>query len=166
MNTEKLVLRPIEDADIDAILDLLNDASAQQLVGGSVRPVSKGQALEWLVAKRSAEDTFQFAIDVEGQFCGYIQLVSTSRLDGHATLGLNILREFQGQGVGKQALHRLHEFARQFLLLRKVILYVRADNSAAIRLYSGAGYRDAGTLQQHIRTTEGFVDLQIMEIML
>ena len=166
MTTEDLTLRPIEDADIEPIHKLLNDSYSQQLVGGSVAPLSKSQTMAWLQEKRNAGDVYQFAIESSGEFCGYIQLAATNRIDGNATLGINILRKFQGKGLGRIAIQRMHEFAKHRLLLRKIVLYVRSDNNSAIRLYLKLGYQNVGNLAQHVKTENGYVDLKIMECML
>ncbi len=165
MVAEEFILRPIEDTDVGLLHELLNDSSSQQLVGGSVMPMSKTQVLEWLQAKRNTRDTYQFGIEAGGGLCGYAQLVGINRVDGHATLGINILSRYQGQGLGKAALQRLHEFAKHRLLLRKIVLYVRSDNDSAINVYLKLGYQQVGTLAQHVKTVAGYVDLQIMEIM-
>ena len=166
MDSEKIILRPIEDTDIDHLHELLNDSNNQQLVGGSVIPMSRNEVLQWLQAKRSAADACQFAIETGGVFCGYVQLVSINKMDGNATLGINISKQFQGKGLGKLVLQRAHDFARNKLLLRKIILYVRSDNQTAIKLYLNLGYRKVGTLAQHVKTASGHIGLEIMEFML
>jgi|GEM_PF-2142247 len=166
MDSEKIILRPIEDTDVDQLHGLLNDSNNQQLVGGSVIPRSRNEVLQWLQAKRSAGDVCQFAIETGGVFCGYVQLVSINRMDGHATLGININRQFQRKGVGRLALQQLHDFARNKLLLRKILLYVRSDNQPAVKLYLDLGYQKAGTLTQHVKTVSGYVGVEIMEFML
>lgn len=166
MEIEKIILRPIEDTDIDQLHELLNDSNNQQLVGGSVIPMSRNEVLHWLQAKRSAGDACQFAIENDRVFCGYIQLVSISRTDGHATLGININQQFQGRGLGRLALQQMHDFARNKLLLRKILLYVRSDNQPAVKLYLNLGYQRVGTLTEHVKTVSGYVGLEIMELML
>lgn len=166
MVAESVLLRPIEDGDIRYLHKLLNDSYNQQLVGGSLAPMSESQVVAWLQGKRTANDIYQFAIeDSAGKFCGYVQLASINRVDGHAILGINILREFHGKGIGKLAIQEIHAFARDVLLLRKIFLHVRADNEAATRLYSKLGYRQVGSLERHIKSGSGYIDLQIMEIL-
>ena len=166
MDSEKIILRPIEDTDIDHLHKLLNDSNNQQLVGGSVIPMSRNEVLQWLQAKRSVADACQFAIETGGVFCGYVQLVYINRMDGHATLGININQQFQGRGLGRLALQQMHDFARNKLLLRKIVLYVRSDNQPAVKLYLDLGYHKAGTLTQHVKTESGYVGLEVMEFML
>lgn len=166
MNIKGILLRPLEDSDINLLHELLNDSDNQQLVGGSVVPMAKIQIQEWLQTKRSAIDICQFAIEVECEFCGYIQLSSINRVDGHATLGINILSRFRGKGLGRAAIQNIHKFAKRKLLLRKVVLYVRSDNDLAINLYSKIGYQKAGVLTQHVKTESGYVNLNIMEVIL
>lgn len=166
MNSENVTLRPLEDSDLEQLSELLNDSHNQHLVGGSVYPMSKSQVFEWLQAKRKAADTCQFAIEKSSQFSGYIQLVAINCIDGHAILGINLLSRFRGQGIGGMAIKKLHEFAKCRLLLRKIILYVRSDNDSARNLYLRSGYQVAGTLVRHVRCDGGYVDVNIMEVLL
>ncbi|MBK3866155.1 GNAT family N-acetyltransferase [Pseudomonas stutzeri] len=166
MSAEELILRPLEDTDVESLQELLNDSYNQQLVGGVVAPMSRNQVVEWLQEKRNSENVCQFAIEESGSWCGYVQLVSIDKLSGNAVLGINILRRFQGKGLGKIAIQRVHDFARDSLLLRKLVLYVRSDNYSAVNLYLKIGYQPVGVLAQHVRTAVGYVDLKIMEIML
>lgn len=166
MSVGKVDLRPIEDSDLKMLHRLLNDSYNQQIVGGSVAPLSKRKIMEWIEDKSTQSGTYIFAIESNGEFCGYIQLVETNKVDGFSTLGINLLNEFQGKGVGRASVEKLHEFAKERLLLRKILLYVRSDNLAAINLYEKIGYKEVGRFLDHQKTQNGYVDLKIMEVML
>lgn len=161
-----ILLRALEDTDLEELQTLLNNSHSQQLVGGSVVPLSKTQVMEWIEKKRAEEGTYFFAIESKKEFCGYIQLVDTNKADGFATLGINLLEKCQGKGIGSAAIEHLHGFARERLLLRKIILYVRSDNKSAIRIYHRLGYQEVGFFSGHLKSLDGYVDLKIMEVML
>lgn len=166
-STNPIKLRAIEDSDLTALHDLLNNPSNQTAVGGSVRPLSYQETCQWLDNKRKDPDTYCFAIyDNNHAFFGYVQLTAIRQADGTAILGINLSPTSTGRGIGTQALNALHYFAKQYLNLRKLSLYVRSDNIAAIGLYRKTGYHPVGVLTQHIKTTNGYIDLQIWEYFL
>jgi ribosomal-protein-alanine N-acetyltransferase len=55
--------------------------------------------------------------------------------------------EFQGQGIGRQLLDRLLEFAHG----GTVFLEVRTDNAAAIGLYESVGFVQIGLRKRYYR---------------
>lgn len=158
--------RPLENTDVSELHKILNDFENQILVGGKIKPLSKPEVLNWLEKKREDSNVCQFAIEVKGNFCGYCQLVNIDTTNGHATLGLNLLREYQGMGVGTKTLTFLHQFAKTKLSLKKIVLYVRVDNLPAINLYKKNGYRTVGVLEKHIKTQTHYTSLKIMETIL
>lgn len=166
MEADNIVLRAFEEIDIDLLQELLNDSHNQELVGGSLTPMSKLQVIEWVLAKKNASNTYLLVISKSKQFCGYIQLVFINPIDGHATLGINIFQRCQGIGLGRFAIKEIHHFAKHKLLLRKIVLYVRSDNISACKLYENLGYAQAGVFRKHVKTNNGYIDLNIMEIIL
>ena len=166
MNAEKIKLRPVEDDDLSLLHELLNDRKNQQLVGGSVKPMSRGEVLDWLNHKRSDDKTFIFSIVRRGDFVGYLLITSVDSFNGHAVFGINILRSEQGKGIGPVGMALVHKFCKEKLSLRKLVLYVRADNHFAIRLYHKLGYKKVGSLLNHMRVGDKYVDHDIMELFL
>ena len=55
---------------------------------------------------------------------------------------------------------------RSVFNLRKLVLEVAATNEPAIALYERLGFRAVGTLADHVRADDGFVDMLIMELLL
>ena len=166
MDPKEIYIRSAQDSDLLGLHELLNDLENQQLVGGSLEPMSEGEVLNWLNRKRSDERTYIFAIISRYEFAGYLLITSIDRINGHAVLGINILRSSQGKGVGAIVLDHVHIFCKDELSLRKLVLYVRADNQRAISLYKRLGYKSAGKLLNHIKVNGSYVANNVMEVFL
>ena len=166
MDPKEIYIRSAQDSDLLGLHELLNDLENQRLVGGSLEPMSQGEVLNWLNRKRSDEGTYIFAIIYRDEFAGYLLITSIDRINGHAVFGINILRSFQGKGVGAIAMDHVHIFCKGELSLRKLVLYVRADNLPAISLYSRLGYKAVGNLLNHIKVNDSYVANNIMEVFL
>ena len=166
MNPKEIYIRSAQDGDLLRLHELLNDLENQQLVGGSLELMSEGEVLNWLNRKRSDEGTYIFAIIYQDEFVGYILITSLDRINGHAVFGINILRSWQRRGIGAIAMDHAHIFCKDELSLRKLVLYVRADNQHAISLYSKLGYKAVGSLLNHIKVNGSYVADNIMEVFL
>jgi len=60
----------------------------------------------------------------------------------------------------------LHDFCKDSLSLRKLVLYVREDNQRAISLYKRLGYKSVGSLLNHIKANESYIANNVMEVFL
>tara|TARA_B110000259_G_C13928438_1_gene367897 strand:- start:345 stop:845 length:501 start_codon:yes stop_codon:yes gene_type:complete len=166
VDSKAIYIRPFKDCDLLGLTELLNDLENQQLVGGSLKTMSEAEVLSWLNFKRSDEGTHIFAIICQDEFAGYLLITSIDRINGHAVFGINISRSSQGKGVGAIAMDHVHIFCKDKLSLRKLVLYVRADNQRAISLYKKLGYKSAGKLLNHIKVNGSHVANNVMEVFL
>ena len=166
MNPEEIYIRQFKDCDLLGLTELLNDSENQELVGGSLEPMNETEVLNWLDLKSSDEGTNIFAIICQDEFAGYVLISSIDRINGHAVFGINISRLFQGKGIGAIAMKHVHDFCKNNLSLRKLLLYVREDNLRAISLYKRLGYKSVGSLLNHIKVNESYIANNIMEVFL
>lgn len=79
-------------------------------------------------------------------------------------LGMGILPEWRGQGVGRRLMERTLEAARAFPLAR-VELAVRADNAGAIALYRKVGFAVEGRRQRAMLVDGVYYDDIIMALL-
>jgi L-phenylalanine/L-methionine N-acetyltransferase len=85
--------------------------------------------------------------DVEGQVVGNagLQAAGRSLRRRHAmSLGICVLPEFQGQGVGRALMQALCTWADDWGQVLRIELTVFADNSRAISLYRRFGFAQEG----------------------
>lgn len=76
------------------------------------------------------------------------------RMAHHAELGLVVLKEFWGLGIGRKIMETIIEWGRR-RRLRKMYLKVYADNDRAINLYRSLGFVEEGHLRQDVRRGDG-----------
>jgi ribosomal protein S18 acetylase RimI-like enzyme len=78
-------------------------------------------------------------------------------------LGMGVVPEFRGRGIGRALLDATLAAARRKGLAR-VDLEVRADNTAAIGLYRAAGFNVEGVKRDALRLDGGRFDLVMMAL--
>lgn len=89
---------------------------------------------------------------------------SKPRLMHQATLGITVLKEFWGLGVGSHMMDALIQFAKDNELIEIVHLSVRADNLRAIALYERLGFREIGRYPKFKKIGDVYYDQILMNL--
>ncbi|MFT3902015.1 MAG: N-acetyltransferase [Niabella sp.] len=83
----------------------------------------------------------------------------------NAYLGIGVLSDWQGCGVGKALLQQAVNWAKDCPSLQNLWLNVHAQNTAALHLYEKVGFRQAGYLKGYIKNRDGdFADDIVMHL--
>lgn len=81
---------------------------------------------------------------------GVVRLMFIDFESENAEFGIYIGEsEFQGLGIGKEALRLITELAFKELKLHKIYLKVNTTNERAIKLYKNFGFLEEGILKEH-----------------
>ncbi len=87
------------------------------------------------------------------------------RLAHRGFLGMGLIEEFRGKGLGNQLLSRALKHAKD-IGLEKVELSVYTDNVAAIKLYKKLGFTEIGIIKHYRKLNERCFDCLEMELFL
>jgi RimJ/RimL family protein N-acetyltransferase len=124
--------------------------------------------LEAFRQRRAARDdtgTADFTITVDGTVVGRVNLFNEDCLARHAEVGIALLPEARGKGIGTAALAQLVEFAFVRRNLRRLHLVVIASNAAAIASYRKIGFVDEGLRREHCWVRGRYEDEVIMGLL-
>jgi aminoglycoside 6'-N-acetyltransferase len=146
---ERVVLRPLTVDDVGAVVESQSQPSVARWWDQPDDEDLRKQA-----AGKSEETTF--AITVDGVVAGLIQYVEENDpMYRHAAIDLFLSEEFQGRGLGTDAVRTL---ARHLIDERghhRLVIDPAAENTAAIRAYEKVGFRPVGVMRQYERAPEG-----------
>lgn len=166
---ERVTLRGITRDDLPRLWAFNNDL-AVELAGGGDPPIP--QALERLRAEFDRDvagggrDGARFAIEVDGRFVGQCGLAAIEETHRTAMLGIAIGdRECWGRGYGREAVRLLLDYAFRLRNLRRVWLWVHADNARAIAAYRASGFVEEGRLREHVWSNGRYVDAVQMGVL-
>jgi RimJ/RimL family protein N-acetyltransferase len=134
-----VVLRPIEDADLDALFDQMRDPESVWMAAFTAEDPDDRAAFDaHMVMVRTRPDVTTRAVTRAGRLVGTI---ASFVLDGRTEITYWIDRAVWGQGIAGQALALLLD------LVPDRPLYARAasDNLASLRVLERAGFTVVGT---------------------
>ena len=91
--------------------------------------------------------------------CASLHSPSNSLRRSHSRmLGIGILPQWQGRGVGRKLLARLLDWADNWGNVLRVELHVHADNERAIALYRSMGFVEEGRHRAYALKNGRFID--------
>ncbi|HEY3889181.1 MAG TPA: GNAT family protein [Caulobacteraceae bacterium] len=167
MSNPAISLRPPRDSDIDLLTALRRDTALWHtlLAYPPSEPPSAAEVRDW-IARRSAEPggCFLVVADERDDPLGFVQVMDVHRRGRLGKIGIALAAKARRKGLGSVALAQLLTYARDTLRLRKLLLEVRADNFAAIALFSAAGFERVGVMRAHYGEGGDYHDVALMEL--
>ena len=106
-----------------------------------------------------------FVITLDGTVAGRCTLFNEDALARHAEVGIALLPEARGRGVGTAALRQLIEFGFRRRNLRRLHLVVIESNQAGIAVYRKLGFVEEGRRRQHCWVRGRYEDEVIMGLL-
>lgn len=142
--TERLTLRKLSIEDQKDILALRSDPVINMYLGRQPaitiedaadfihkvnENIEKNIALYWAITLTETKT-----------FVGTICLYNFSREENSCETGYELMTEFQGQGIMKEAAAVVFDFAFQTLKFNKILAFTHKDNSNSTRLLAKFGF--------------------------
>ena len=125
-----------------------NPNIASQLRDRFPHPYTRRDAQAFLSGALSAEDSTNFAIDVEGGAVGGIALVPGSDVERYsAEIGYWLGEAYWGRGIAAEALTLMTGFAFSSMNLLRIFALPFANNSQSTRVLEKAGFLKEGILR-------------------
>ena len=146
---DKVVLRPLELGDVPTIVEIHRQPSVTRWWDEPDEEDLRRQA-----AGESEETSFVILVD--GAIAGLIQYTEeTEPMYRHAGIDLFLAEEFQGRGLGTDAVrtmarHLVHDRGHHRLTIDPTV-----ENHPAIRAYEKVGFRPVGVTRQSERAPDG-----------
>lgn len=144
LHDDRIKLRAIEPEDLEIIFQIENNPELWQ-VSCSTVPYSR-YAIKQYIANTSndiyADRELRLMVeDIEvGHVVGCVDLSNFDPLHGRAEIGMVVLNDERGRGIGSRALKLLCQYAFRFLHLHQLYAYVPADNQASLKMFTNVGF--------------------------
>lgn len=159
-------LRPVEPDDADFMWTVESD-STQWIQNALVAPFSRENLLQY--ARSYEADPFlagQIRLvieDLNQRRIGIADLYEISAQHRNAYVGIYILPELRGKGLGTEALTLLEDYASRLLNLEMLGSKIVDINEPSMELFLRAGYEWSGTLRHWIIAGHNKYSLHLLQ---
>ena len=163
---EKIILREIEEADLNSIVKWRNDPAILRWLF-SYSPLNKTKQRRWYEKYLDDDSQQTFIIEVKEEKIpiGTVGLTNIDYKNQRAELGVLIGDEsWQNKGIGKEALDLLIKFVSDEMNIRKIKAIVFEENVPAIRLYKSCGFVEEGVLKKEVYKNGEFKSVMVMAL--
>lgn len=132
-------LRPVVDADLDALFDQMRDPESVRMAAFTPEDPDDRSAFDAHMAKvRSSPDITLRAVICDGQLAGSI---ATFAFEGETDVTYWIDRASWGRGIASRAL----ELLMDLVPIRPLHARAASDNAGSLRVLQKAGFKIIGT---------------------
>jgi RimJ/RimL family protein N-acetyltransferase len=161
---DEVLIREALLGDVEAIIDAVEPVAADGRFIATEAPVDRERMRAAFAATIAAPDATIFVAVCDARIVGSLGLHRA--FGGPADLGMSLLAEYRGRGIGGQMMERAIVWARAHNY-HKLELSVYPWNAAALALYEKFGFEREGYLKKHVRRRNGELwDVVVMGLLL
>jgi|TARA_B110000444_G_scaffold259676_1_gene304171 diamine N-acetyltransferase len=167
LELKNIELRALEPSDIDNLLKWENNPE-NWIAGIRTSPYSRDSLDRYI--KESGNDFWdvnqiRFAITLKstGLCIGLIDVFNANSLHLRAEVGILIDPSHRGNGFALESLKIIQKWSRDMAMLKSLTVYVFSENTSSHKAFISAGFENMGSLKSWIRTSKGWVDINIFQ---
>ena len=140
LETERLILRPLVEDDVDAIYAMRGDADVMRFIR---EPQNRRESANWieLVSSRWQDEKIGFCAMIEKSsnefvgWCGIWRLKETKELE----IGYAVAKKFWGKGLATEAALEFLGYAFEKLGSEKIVAVAQPENAPSRRVMEKLG---------------------------
>jgi len=159
---EDIILRAIEQEDMQLLKELINDPEVEKMVVGWSFPVSTNQQITWINSLSNDRHNVRFIIDIKNVGAvGVVSLTSIDFKNGTATINIKLKKEdkIRNKGIGYKAITMLIDYAFNQLNINCLVANILNYNTASQKLFEKSGFELEGTLRKRVFKNGAHQDL-------
>lgn len=164
INGEKVILRPITDADTADIVRWRNDSEVQQhfIFRETFTPEMHRN---WLRTRVATGEVIQYMVidKADGKSVGSVYFRDIDLKNESAEYGIFIGEaSARGRGIGTEIASLFLQFGFNVLKLHRISIRVLSNNAASINSCRKAGFEPEGTFRHMLKLDGEFIDVIFM----
>lgn len=143
MSDEKEIFRLRSDEGVNKYLDRTRSASIEEVrdfILKRVSAINNKDVLYWAIAQKTND-----------RLVGTICYFNISNEDRKAEIGFELLPEFQGAGIMREALSTVIEFGINTMKLQRIEAYVHCENARSITLLKKFNFKEQTVMDKNCR---------------
>ena len=158
-----MIIRDAAEADLPAIIEIYNAATATRIATALFGPVSVEERLPWF-HRHSVDEFPLWVAAVYGQIAGWLsfhEFIRRPAYRGAVEISIYVHEKLRRRGIGRALLDKAIAEAPR-LKARALLGYVLGHNEASLALFEGAGFERWGRLPRLARFETAERDLVIV----
>jgi aminoglycoside 6'-N-acetyltransferase len=156
---ERVTLRPIEDADLDPLADIIREPAVASWWGESDEPERLRDNLRM--------DGDAWAIEAGGELAGWLGFTEETEPEYRSVgLDISLSSRFQGQGLGPDALRAAIRWFASERGHHRFTIDPNASNERAIKAYSAVGFKPIGITRRSELQDGEWTDGLLMDLLI
>jgi RimJ/RimL family protein N-acetyltransferase len=170
LETERLVLRPLDLSDAKDVQRLAGDPAIADTTLNIPHPYEDGVAEEWISKEQEAFDqekgvTFAITGKADEGLVGAMSLMAIDKGHSRAELGFWIGKPYWNKGLCTEAGHAVLRYSFEDLGLNRIYAFHLSRNPASGRVMLKLGMKHEGRQRQHVKKSGRFEDLELYGIL-
>jgi RimJ/RimL family protein N-acetyltransferase len=165
LETERILLRPVEENDLLELLDLQWDRDVVKFM--KFKPLSYENQKKWF--QSLGKDNIAFTILEKSanpvKLIGLCGLNNIDHINQRASWGMKLKSDIQSKGIGFEASIVLINYAFHYLNLIKIYADFIEENVASVKLTKKIGLRQEGLLINHLYHLGEFKNIVLVGIL-
>jgi len=161
-------LRALEPEDLDFLYEIENNESVWE-VSNTQTPYSKWVLKQYL--ENAHQDIFEakqlrlvIVLSATNEKVGLIDLFDFDAKNSRAGIGIIISENFRNQGIGKESLQLISNYAFIHLSLHQLFANITTNNEASLQLFSNFGFQKIGIKKDWNKINGTFVDEVLFQL--
>ncbi len=165
LESERLLIKPIEEEDIYQLLELRWDKDIMQY--SLHEPISRKDQLEWYksLTKRDLALSIFLKERDSRSLVGTIGLFNISMRHQRAEIRPRLSLEYQGMGIAHEASRMILTYGFNVLNLQRVDATQFRENIAAVKFVQRLGFKKEGLLRRHFYQNGKFRDVGLVGLL-
>lgn len=169
LENKNILLRPIENEDVEIIYRLENNTELWQYSYMSA-PVSRYALLEYVKLEEFdiyQKKQFKFVIENKEnrKILGQIDLYDFEVYHSRIAIGVTLLKKEQGKGYGTQAVGLAVDYCLNYLKINQIHCDISVSNKRSIKLFTNLGFTVSGRKKQWKQNRYGFEDVLFLQLL-
>lgn len=156
---ERVTLRPIAEADLEPLADIIGEPSVARWWGESDEPERLRENL--------LMDGAAWAIEADGELAGWLGATEETEPEyRHVGLDISLSSRFQGHGLGPDALRTAIRWFASERGHHRFTIDPNAANEPAIKAYSAVGFKPIGITRRSELIDGEWTDGLLMDLLI
>lgn len=165
---ENIILRAIEEKDNEMLLNLMNDAETEKMLGGSSWPVSSLEQKKWFESYKKSDNLLRCIVAEKetDEALGTVILSDIDQKNGTAQMHIKMDKNIgRGKGFASDAVKTLVSYAFDEMRLNCIYAEILSYNELSRKLFEKSGFSKEGTLRSRVYKNGMYCDLYVYSML-